>query len=598
VCRRFRLKIARPSADVVIPLAATDNDVRNTPTPAHGRAAQLAISRRAYRTELPSMSRCSFAPGRWLPAISSVFLVSPVGAQPPPADPPTMVTEPAAAPASCPPADNPFAKVPPVRGFSRPGHFPIPPAGPGYYSLAEALTGNGLEKPPKYPYPRFGLMPPSFFDADFRYLDDPKNTESDVFDPLKRIRVGDDWLFSTGGSVWDRYHSEYNSRLTNTDNAYNLARARVYGDLWYKDQLRVYAEFIGAWTSNQDLPPLGIDQTGPDFLNLFVDAKLFDLAGKPVYARVGRQELLFGSQRLISTLDWANTRRTFQGVRAFRASEKLDVDAFWVQPVVTQVNRLDWADNQVNFAGVWGTYKPKPGTALDGYALVLDNGNPIAQQGITRGPYSIATFGGRFAGDQDTRYLWDFEGAVQLGNTNAPGGRAPVVAGMATAGLGYHWKDAPLSPTVWLYYDYASGDRTPNRGNFGTFNPLFPFGHYYLGWADVIGRQNIHDINVQYYMYPAKWLTVYLQYHRFYLDSRTDALYSVGGAAFRRDPTGAAGNDVGREFDTVVNFHLTRHADVLVGYSHLFGGDFLKRTTSPARGVDTSVFFVQTSYRW
>jgi hypothetical protein len=33
----------------------------------------------------------------------------------------------------------------------------------------------------------------------------------------------------------------------------------------------------------------------------------------PAYVRVGRQELLYGSQRLISTLDWANTRRTFQG---------------------------------------------------------------------------------------------------------------------------------------------------------------------------------------------------------------------------------------------------------------------------------------------
>jgi hypothetical protein len=56
---------------------------------------------------------------------------------------------------------------------------------------------------------------------------------------------------------------------------------------------------------------------------------------------------------------------------------------------------------------------------------------------------------------------------------------------MATAGLGSHWTDAPLNPTVWGYYDYASGDDRPNAGTFRTFSQLFPFGHYYLGWADL-----------------------------------------------------------------------------------------------------------------
>ena len=48
----------------------------------------------------------------------------------------------------------------------------------------------------------------------------------------------------------------------------------------------------------------------------------------------------------------------------------------------------------------------------------------------------------------------------------------------------------------------------------------------------------------------------------------------------------------------VANVHVTKHADVLVGYSHLFGGEFLKRTASSTRDVDAGVFFLQTSYRW
>ena len=48
----------------------------------------------------------------------------------------------------------------------------------------------------------------------------------------------------------------------------------------------MYGEFLGAWSANQSLPPLAIDDTGPDILNLFVDLKLAEYEGKPVYARL------------------------------------------------------------------------------------------------------------------------------------------------------------------------------------------------------------------------------------------------------------------------------------------------------------------------
>jgi hypothetical protein len=438
-------------------------------------------------------------------------------------------------------------------------------------------------------------MPGTFFDnADFRYLDDPKNTETDFFDPLKRVRIGDDWLFSTGGMTWNRYMNEYNSRLTERDNVYNLTRVRAYGDLWYRDQFRLYAEFIGAYSNFQDLPSTPLDVNRADFLNLFLDLKVAEVGGKPAYVRVGRQELLFGSQRLLSTLDWANTRRTYQGVRGFRQGEKVDVDLFWVKPVIPNPGQLDSVDDEQNLAGVWTTTKLSKSQALDLYYLYLDNGNRVTQQGIERAPFVLNTIGGRYVGDADGRFLWDVEGGVQLGSR----GPENVVAGFATAGLGYHAKDVPLRPTFWTYYDYASGDDNPNQGTFHTFNQLFPFGHYYLGWADLVGRQNIHDVNLHLFLYPTKWMTVWFQYHRFWLAAPRDALYNAAGVAYRRDPTGQAGTDVGREFDVVLNFHLSKHADILTGYSQLFGGDFLRRTAGPNAAVDASVFFVQLSYRW
>lgn len=557
---------------------------------------------------------------RWA-ALAAALTTGPAVAQTPaPVIPleettPAQATAPAATPAPAPVACDAggcggfdFTNVPVVRPFPRPGMFPVPPTGPGYYSLLDAVRGNCLQAPPKYPYPRSALMQPSFFDTSFAYLDDPKNTEHDRYDPLKRMHLGDDFLLSLGGGGWMRYHNEYNSRLGARDNIYVLDRTRLYADLWYRDRARVYVEGIASFTEYQDLAPLPIDRTGPDFLNLFVDLKLGEVLDKPVYLRAGRQELLLGSQRLVSPLEWANTRRTFQGVSLLRTGEKWDATAFWLQPVITNSQKLDWQDNQQHFAGGWLTYRPKKGTTVDLYDLVYSNDNTVVQRGIQpptnvtvtppgiqRGDFTINTLGGRFAGDNDG-WLWDTEAALQFGRQAG----ADVLAGMATAGVGRTFQKAPWTPTVWQYIDYASGDNNPLGGTVHTFNQLFAFGHYYMGWTDLVGRQNVVDLNTHLYLYPAKWLTLNMQYHRFWLANATDALYNPAGNVSRFDPSGRSGRDVGHEVDAIANIHLTRHHDVMVGYSYLFGGSFLRGTAPAGQAgtADASVFFAMYTFRW
>jgi hypothetical protein len=543
---------------------------------------------------------------RWVPVLAAVVVVGHAAHAQTPSlaeavPDPTAAQAPGGATAALPAAECPagcdpgfdWKPVPRVRPFPRIGNFSVLETGPGYYSLLDHLRGDCLPAPPKYPYPRFGLIQPSFFDTDnFAYLDDPNNTEYDLFDCLKRVRFGDNWLFTTGGDVRTRYEHQYNARLTQTNNEYALSRLRVYTDLWFRDDFRLFAEYIGAWSSSQALAPLPIDRNDADLLNLFVDVKVANGGGHPAYVRVGRQELLFGSQRLISPLEWANTRRTFQGVRGFRQTEKWDLDLFWVQPVIPNVDRFDSVDNNQNLAGAWATHRPKKGHAVDAYYLLHDNTNTVTQLGIPRGNFTRHTFGGRYVGAEDN-VLFDFEGAMQLGSQN---GR-DVVAGMGTAGLGYNFKGRPLNPTVWAYYDYASGGN-PTAGTAHTFNPPFPFGHYYLGWIDQVGRQNIHDLNFHLYLYPTPWLTTWVQFHSFWLADRRDALYNAAGNAIRRDATGNAGSHVGEELDLVFNFHLTKHADLMTGYSYLWGGEFLRNTASPTAAPEAGFFFLQMSYRW
>jgi hypothetical protein len=511
---------------------------------------------------------------------------------------PEAIPAPAAAPApfldtTC--CETDWARVPSIQVIPRPGFFLVPPNGCGYYTLADQVHGFLRSGPPKYPYPPYALQPPSAFDADYRYLDDPNNTQVDPFDVLKRVHPTPDTMVTIGGQHSIRYMDEGNSRLGQVDNTYYLIRNRVWADVSYQDWLRVYGEFISAIITGNELKPLPIDENKADFLNLFVELKVAELAGNPAYVRVGRQELCLGSQRLVSALDWANTRRTFDGVRAFWRSDDFDVDAFWTRPVIIEPSEWDTSNKAVQFYGTWLSFRPGTGQFADLYYLGLTDGSIISDPLSTakRKPFGdteVHTFGARWAGNQGP-VLYDFEGMLQCGHV-AERDHAAVAY---TAELGYAFEDVAWKPQAWVGYDYASGTKNPNSGDNTTFNQLFPFGHYYFGFLDLVGRQNIQDISAQLAVFPENWVTVVGQFHNFQLAESRDFLYNASGKGIRRSASGAAGRDVGNEIDFYANFHLTAHQDVLVGYSKLFAGDFIK-TTGPA--VSPDLFYLMYNFRW
>lgn len=488
-----------------------------------------------------------------------------------------------------------WSKAPPVSPPPRAGIFVKPPMGPGYFSLLDLIDGNEREKPQVDPLPPSALTTTPAFDFDFRYLEQPGH-DKDFFDPVKRIHLGSDWLLSFGGSFWYRYMHETDSRLNaaGINNDYHLLRTRLHADLWYQDQFRLFAEMLDARALGLDLSALAIDKNHTDMLNLFADVKLGQFMDGPAYLRVGRQELLYGSQRLISTLDWANTRWTFQGVKTFWQTPAFNLDAFWVRPMVTEPNQFDNWDKDRNFVGLWGTYKAIPGQVLDLYYLsLIDNRNVspanITQGNVLQGDSVLHTIGARWVGDYE-RILYELEGMYQFGKRS----HLDISAFSIASGVGYQLP-LPMNPQFWLRYDFASGDKNHRDGRSNTFNQLFPFGHYYFGYIDQVGRQNIHDFNAQFTLHPQPWVTFLGQYHRFYLANKRDYLYNAAGAGTIRDITGQSGRHVGDEIDFTINFHLSRHQDVLLGYSKLFTGEFLKNTRP---GVSPDLFYAQYNFRF
>ena len=142
---------------------------------------------------------------------------------------------------------------------------------------------------------------------------------SDKFKARRLTRNGSIWV-NVGGQIrlrWEKFTNIGFGAPADHNDAWLLGRLRAHVDLHFGENIRIYTEGIYAnqW-EDRELGPRPIDKNKGDILNLFGEVK-GSFGGGEAGLWVGRHELQFGKQRLVSPLDWANTRRTFQGIGAW-----------------------------------------------------------------------------------------------------------------------------------------------------------------------------------------------------------------------------------------------------------------------------------------
>lgn len=431
-----------------------------------------------------------------------------------------------------------------------------------------------------------------FYDNNFDYLCNPAYDDYHLGEGLKRICINDgSAIIDVGGEYRARYHHEQNMRglgLTGLDDDFLLHRTRVYLNAQVGERFRFYAEYIDAESNYENYAPRPIEVNRSDILNLFGDLTIFDTDchGKLV-GRAGRQELLYGDQRLVSPLDWANTRRTFDGAKLMYTKDDWKLDGFWTRPVVPDPRNFDSSDENRQFYGSWATYSGIKDQTIDLFWLGYQSDVALFP---TTQPFRVQTVGSRWAAKHGALQTL-VEGGYQFGHYGASEDRS---AGFFTLGAGHKFEDVRWTPTVWAYYDWASGDGTLGNG----FDQLFPLGHKYLGFMDFYGRTNIQDINFTLAATPHKKLNALLWWHVFFLEDTNDVPYTVIG----RPTVPVAGGDryLGQELDFTLAYQITPRSDILFGYSHFFTGDWYRTNPVAATGFqgDADFFYTQFSVRF
>ncbi len=426
-----------------------------------------------------------------------------------------------------------------------------------------------------------------FYANNFSYLSDPCYCDWHLGEMIKQIPLGCHGMVDFGGEYRLRYQNENNMRglgLTGISDEFLLQRLRLYSNVKVSKRVRLYGEIIDARSNYEDFNPRPIEEDYFDALNLFADVVLADGDLGKFTARVGRQELLYGAQRQISPLDWANTRRTFEGIRMMWQGSNWDVDGFWVNPV-PPIDLANWDEPNYDekLYGSYATYKKaKEGRKLELYYIGYENDLTDAD---------FHTLGFFFSGNKDN-WLLETENAYQFGDFAGNSHSA----GAMTLGVGRRLTRCKRSPTVWAYYDWASGSDVVGNGYFHHF----PLAHKYLGFMDFYGRRNIKDLNFLFTLPVSKKIEFLAWYHIFQLQDNDDIPYSV---VMTPSPPGiapAAGqsDNLGTEIDFTVSYNMTPHTNLYVGYSHFETGKFYRTNPTAPFAGDADFFYTQWLVRF
>lgn len=477
---------------------------------------------------------------------------------------------------------------------------PLPPVSPRWSPVAHFGGYQGQGQAPAQPQRPAG--PPPFrqlrYDEDYSYLRDPAARSGDPLslEPLKYIplnRAGDRYL-SIGGEIRQQFeyynHPDFGLAPVIRD-GYLLQRYMLHGDLHLGPSFRLFGQLKSNLATFQEGPPGPTDEDRLDVHQAFFDLRrgVSRDDRNSLTLRVGRQEMLYGSQRLISVREGPNVRRSFDAVRVLTKLNPWQVDGFYSRPVETDPGIFD--DGIDAGARFWGIYATGPinrpaGVKADFYYLGLDQPDATFAQGTAdelRHSVGMRLFGA--SGGLD----YNFEGVYQWGRF----GNGKIRAWTVASDTGYTFETAPLSPRLALRADVTSGDADPADRALNTFNPLFPRGNYF-GESAILGPLNLIDIHPMVQFHPSKAVSLEAGWTWYWRYSKGDGIYG-NGLNLIQAPAGSAAHYIGNELSFVLDWQVNRHVGVTASYSHFFAGTFLKET---GPGKDVDYFAVAASYRF
>lgn len=369
---------------------------------------------------------------------------------------------------------------------------------------------------------RIGSFRPLRYDEDYSFL--AKDSTQEWYPKMKFSSLSQKKgsYISYGGEVRLQYFCAKNENWGEAHedkDGYILTRFLLHADIHTGKYLRAFIQLQSSLANGKEASPSPVDENQLDLHQAFVDFIRPIKKGRLLTIRVGRQELLYGSQRLIAVRDGPNNRQSFDAVKLFYNQKDFRADLFFSHFVRSKRKIFDDGFNKdVKF---WGAYLTAGKLSilqnLDLYYLGLWKKKSVFDDGI--GSELRHSIGFRIW-DMKTNWRKDIEGVYQFGKF----AEKKIESWTLSFNTGYKFSKAKFKPEVGIKTEWISGDARYNDKKLQTFNPLFPRGGYF-GLASLIGPANLFDIHPSLALELKKNLLLNIDYDVFWRFSKNDGIY-------------------------------------------------------------------------
>lgn len=404
---------------------------------------------------------------------------------------------------------------------------------------------------------------------DYSFLKDPSQ-RTDGWDRLKYLPLSDSTYVSLSGEVRVRYEDFFRQPQLGLSGPkrddYLLTRGLLGADVHLGQNVRAFVQVGYHAVGGKAVPATATEQSGVDLQQAFVELK-----GNAGSVRVGRQEIMLGSQRLVALRDGPNIRQTFDAVRYTGKIKGAAVTAFASHPV--RIGAEDFDDTSETAQDLTGLYiilPDKVGLGLDIYALSLRKKTARFAQGLAserRQSYGIRLFS-----KAPAAFDYNVEAVWQDGRF----GRGRISAWTVATDIGWTQGNWRFRPRFGLKTDIASGDDDLTDNRLGTFNALFPKGNYFTDNA-ILGPANLVDLNPNLTLTLTASFSVALGADVAWRHTTHDAVYRLPNVPFA-NTAGRPGKYIGTQYYVAPAWQVTPHIMVSSAFVYFETGTLLQKS--------------------
>lgn len=314
----------------------------------------------------------------------------------------------------------------------------------------------------------------------------------------------------------------------------------------------------------------------------------------PWTAWAGRQEIAYGSSRLVSRRDGPNIRLAFDGLRLSRTTPRYRIDLLALRPVDNRPGAFD--DGSDNGQALWGLYATVPLDAaargtLDIYWLGYQRddarfGGMTGEE--TRHSFGLRAFGRRGGWD------WNVEAVYQHGRFDpAPAPARGIRAWTLASDTGFTFDTAAWTPRASVKLDIASGDADPADGRLQTFNALYPRASYFSE-SSLIAPANLIDVQPAVTWQPGERIEFTVGWNAVLKHRRADAVYTTPTPLTAVAGTAGTSRRVGDQLKLEASYRLHPRWELQLHLAHFHAGPGLRE----AGGRDVGFVSTTMSRQW